>query len=218
MQPDLNISVTICKRFRCMYVSGVPGTGKTATVTAVIRALQSAVGKFEYIEINGMKLTEPRQAYVQMYRQISGKTVLWEHAKNLLEKHFTANVSRRITTVLLVDELDILCNRRQDVVYNLLDWPTKTNAQLVVVTIANTMDLPERVLMGRVTSRLGLTRLTFQPYTYKQLQEVITARLVGTDSFRCDAVELVARLVLCNRFSVRSDRLFMYFFICVAGK
>lgn len=26
--------------FRCMYVSGVPGTGKTATVHAVIRTLQ----------------------------------------------------------------------------------------------------------------------------------------------------------------------------------
>lgn len=178
-----------------MYVSGVPGTGKTATVTAVIRALQSdkKLTAFEYVEINGMKITEPRQAYVQMYRQISGKTVLWEQAKNLLEKHFTTNTSRRITTVLLVDELDILCNRRQDVVYNILDWPTKTNAQLVVITIANTMDLPERLLMGRVTSRLGLTRLTFQPYTYKQLQEVITARLVGTDSFRSNAVELVAR-------------------------
>lgn len=180
-----------------MYVSGTPGTGKTATVTAVIRALQSdaktKLNAFEYVEINGMKITEPRQAYVQMYRQISGKTVLWEQAKNLLEKHFTTNTSRKITTVLLVDELDILCNRRQDVVYNLLDWPTKANAQLVVITIANTMDLPERLLMGRVTSRLGLTRLTFQPYTFKQLQEVITARLIGTDSFRSNAVELVAR-------------------------
>lgn len=45
---------------------------------------------------------------------------------------------------LIPFQLDILCTKRQDVVYNLLDWPTKTNAQLIVVTIANTMDLPER--------------------------------------------------------------------------
>jgi origin recognition complex subunit 1 len=66
----------------------------------------------------------------------------------MLEKRFTTPSPRRIQTVLLVDELDILCNRRQDVVYNLLNWPTLTAARLVVITIANTMDLPERLLMG----------------------------------------------------------------------
>lgn len=49
--------------------------------------------------------------------------------------------------------------------------------------------------MGRVTSRLGLTRLTFQPYTHKQLQEIVTKRLVGTEAFNPDAVQLVARKV-----------------------
>ncbi|CAD7013643.1 origin recognition complex subunit 1 [Ceratitis capitata] len=184
----------------CMYVSGVPGTGKTATVTGVIRMLQrqqqaDELPSFDFVEINGMRLTEPRQAYVQIYKQLTGKTVSWEQAHSLLEKRFTTPAPRRVTTVLLVDELDILCNRRQDVVYNLLDWPTKSAARLVVVTIANTMDLPERLLMGKVTSRLGLTRLTFQPYTHKQLQEIVTMRLSGSEAFKSDAVQLVARKV-----------------------
>ncbi|XP_039484607.1 origin recognition complex subunit 1 [Drosophila santomea] len=184
----------------CMYVSGVPGTGKTATVTGVIRTLQRLANQnelpaFDYLEINGMRLTEPRQAYVQIYKQLTGKTVSWEQAHALLEKRFTTPAPRRVTTVLLVDELDILCNRRQDVVYNLLDWPTKSAAKLVVVTIANTMDLPERLLMGKVTSRLGLTRLTFQPYSHKQLQEIVTARLGGSEAFKGEAVQLVARKV-----------------------
>uniref|UniRef100_A0A1A9X3S8 Origin recognition complex subunit 1 n=1 Tax=Glossina brevipalpis TaxID=37001 RepID=A0A1A9X3S8_9MUSC len=184
----------------CMYISGVPGTGKTATVTGVIRALQKQVQEealptFDYLEINGMRLTEPRQAYVHIYRQLTGKTVTWEHAHTLLEKRFTTTSPRRMTTVLLVDELDILCNRRQDVVYNLLDWPTKTTARLVVITIANTMDLPERLLMSKVTSRLGLTRLTFQPYSHKQLQEIVTTRLSGSEAFKSEAIQLVARKV-----------------------
>ena len=54
--------------------------------------------------------------------------------------------------------------------YNLFDWPCRPGSKLVVVAIANTMDLPERIMMNRVSSRLGLTRMTFQPYTYKQLQ------------------------------------------------
>ena len=51
-----------------MYISGVPGTGKTATVHEVIAELAEeartgAVPNFQYIELNGMKLTEPNQAY-----------------------------------------------------------------------------------------------------------------------------------------------------------
>lgn len=38
--------------------------------------------------------------------------------------------------------------------YNLFDWPTRRHARLVVLTIANTMDLPERIMINRVASRL----------------------------------------------------------------
>lgn len=184
----------------CIYVSGVPGTGKTATTTEVIRTLQTAVEnddvpEFDFVEINGMRLTEPRQAYVHIYRQFSGKTVSAEYAYNLLDKRFTTPSPKRKMTILLVDELDILCNRRQDVVYNILNWPTLPTAKLVVVTIANTMDLPERLLMGKITSRLGLTRLTFQPYNFQQLQEILLERVSGTDTFNKDAIQLVARKV-----------------------
>lgn len=54
-----------------MYVSGVPGTGKTATVTEVIRILEESandnhIPAFKYVNINGMKLSEPRQSYVEV--------------------------------------------------------------------------------------------------------------------------------------------------------
>ncbi|KAJ8955846.1 hypothetical protein NQ318_005391 [Aromia moschata] len=178
----------------CMYISGVPGTGKTATVTAAINNLlgKKNIPKFSYVSINGMKLTEPRQAYI--LKQLDNKVVPWEQAQSILEERFTKR-KKNMPVVMLIDELDILCTKRQDVVYNLLDWPAKAKSQLMVVTIANTMDLPERLLMSRVTSRLGLTRLTFQAYTYKQLQEIVTKRLSGTDSFNPDAVQFVARKV-----------------------
>ncbi len=43
-----------------------------------------------------------------------------------------------------MDELDLLVTRKQDVIYNLFDWSTRKNSQLVVIGIANTMDLPQR--------------------------------------------------------------------------
>lgn len=58
---------------RCMYISGVPGTGKTATVREVMRSLVQGctdgdVPQFKFLELNGMKLTDPRQAYVHLLK------------------------------------------------------------------------------------------------------------------------------------------------------
>ncbi|XP_064138047.1 origin recognition complex subunit 1 isoform X3 [Loxodonta africana] len=184
----------------CMYISGVPGTGKTATVHEVTRCLQQAaqandVPPFQYVEVNGMKLTEPHQVYVQILQKLTGQKATANHAAQLLAKRFCTRGSPQETTVLLVDELDLLWTQKQDVMYNLFDWPTHKEARLVVLTIANTMDLPERIMMNRVASRLGLTRMSFQPYTHSQLQQILMSRLKHVKVFEDDAIQLVARKV-----------------------
>lgn len=93
---------------RCIYISGVPGTGKTATVNEAVKCLQKLVIKdqlddFNYIAINGMKLTEPRQAYVQILKQLDGKAATWEQSYRILEKRFHSKTSKM--TLLLVDEV-----------------------------------------------------------------------------------------------------------------
>ncbi|NWU38873.1 ORC1 protein, partial [Hylia prasina] len=184
----------------CMYISGVPGTGKTATVHEVIRCLQQAAENdelppFQFVEINGMKLTDPHQAYVQILEFLTGQKVTATHAAVLLAKLFSTPGPKRKTTVLIVDELDLLWTRKQNVMYNLFDWPTQKHSKLIILAIANTMDLPERIMMNRVASRLGLTRMSFQPYTYKQLQQIVSSRLKGVKAFEEDAVQLVSRKV-----------------------
>ncbi|KAM6396799.1 origin recognition complex subunit 1 [Pluvialis apricaria] len=184
----------------CMYISGVPGTGKTATVHEVIRCLQQAaenddLPSFQFVEINGMKLTDPHQAYVQILELLTGQKVTATHAAVLLAKLFSTPGPKRKTTVLIVDELDLLWTRKQNVMYNLFDWPTQKHSKLIILAIANTMDLPERIMMNRVASRLGLTRMSFQPYTYKQLQQIISSRLKSVKAFEEDAIQLVSRKV-----------------------
>jgi origin recognition complex subunit 1 len=55
-----------------------------------------------------------------------------------------------------MDELDqLLTANKQDVVYNFFNWPTMVGSKLIVIAVANTHDLPERVMDARVRSRLG---------------------------------------------------------------
>lgn len=71
-----------------MYISGVPGTGKTATVHQVVRTLKEEyeegdLRSFRFIEVNGMKLTEPNQAYTQIL-QVRGTHRYCRYAPDLL--------------------------------------------------------------------------------------------------------------------------------------
>ncbi|KAJ2002472.1 Origin recognition complex, subunit 1 [Coemansia thaxteri] len=184
----------------CMYISGVPGTGKTATVHEVIRTLQENAEEgdlpdFQYVELNGMKMVEPAQAYTQLWQAIAGEKVTPKHASQLLDKHFSTPSPRRHTYVVLMDELDLLVTKSQSIMYNFFDWPHRPHAKLVVVAIANTMDLPERMLNHKVSSRLGLTRINFQPYSHQQLMTIVQSRLEGCAAFDVDAIELCARKI-----------------------
>ena len=53
---------------KCLYISGVPGTGKTATVREIIRVLRSqarngVIPKFNHVELNALRLQTPKHAY-----------------------------------------------------------------------------------------------------------------------------------------------------------
>ncbi|KAI8998315.1 P-loop containing nucleoside triphosphate hydrolase protein [Gaertneriomyces semiglobifer] len=184
----------------CVYISGVPGTGKTATVHAVMRLLIEAaerdeIAPFQFVEINGMKLTTPAQAYSVLWESLTGNKVSAAHARDLLEKRFNTPSPSRQPVVVLMDELDLLVTKDQSVIYNFFNWPTLPHGRLIVIAVANTMDLPERMLTNKVSSRLGLSRINFTPYTHQQLIEIVQSRLEGINCFDSDAVEYCARKV-----------------------
>lgn len=69
--------------------------------------------------------------------------------------HIIPSATDTQPSVVLMDELDQLVTPKQDVIYNFFNWPTLLDSKIVVIAVANTMDLPERVMTGRVRSRLG---------------------------------------------------------------
>ena len=186
----------------CIYISGIPGTGKTATVREVVASLHQAVlddelDDFNFVEINGMKVTEPHQSYSLLWEALKGDRVSPTHALSLLEHEFSHPSPRRIPCVVLMDELDQLVTKNQSVMYNFFNWPALRHSRLIVFAVANTMDLPERTLSNKISSRVGLTRITFPGYTHQQLIEIITSRLEGVPGniVDADAIQFASRKV-----------------------
>lgn len=186
----------------CIYISGPPGTGKTATVRDVIAHLNAAVlaeemDDFIFVEINGMKVTDPHQSYSLLWEALKGDRVSPPHALGLLEREFSRPSPRRVPCVVLMDELDQLVTRNQSVMYNFFNWPALRHSHLVVLAVANTMDLPERTLSNKISSRLGLTRITFSGYKHQELMEIIGSRLenVPGNIVNADAIQFASRKV-----------------------
>lgn len=183
----------------CLYLSGVPGTGKTATVREVIGNLQKskAIPAFDYVEINGMRLSDPGQVYPLLWRHLGqepNERLASSHLALKKLKSYFASSPRPV--VVLLDELDALLQKKQSVLYHFFEWTGLESAKLIVVAIANTMDLPERLLSNRISSRMGLNRLNFTPYQYSQLQDIILHRLAPyKEWFHVDALEMCARKV-----------------------
>ena len=46
---------------------------------------------FQYAQLNGMKLTDPTQAYVHLWQAMTGKKVTASHACSLLEHTFNSD-------------------------------------------------------------------------------------------------------------------------------
>ncbi|KAF8519581.1 P-loop containing nucleoside triphosphate hydrolase protein [Gautieria morchelliformis] len=198
----------------CVYISGVPGTGKTATVHAVVKELRamaerSETNHFTYVEINGLKIPEPSAAYALLWEAVSGHDVDEEghlevsskEALKRLNQYFAVGASAGPgrAYVVLMDELDQLVTSKQDVIYNFFNWPSLSKSKLIVIAVANTHDLPERVMSGKVRSRLGMVRINFHPYNTGQLQKIVHARLdsanLSSQIFEQDAVKFGAMKV-----------------------
>lgn len=87
---------------------------------------------------------------------------------------------RRLMTVLLVDEIDMLMTRDQSVLYSLFSWPHYPGARLAVIGIANTLDLPQRLLPK--IARCALTHLVV-PFFSRLDQSICTISWQDPDRF-----------------------------------
>ncbi|ORM41291.1 Origin recognition complex subunit 1 [Babesia sp. Xinjiang] len=180
-----------------LYVSGVPGTGKSATINMIVRELSekklsAKLPWFHLIEINGVNLMDPNDFYRCLYTKLFNKPSPYHvTAYKQLDAYFWNN---KTPCVLIVDEADYIVTRRQKVLFTIFDWPSRKSSKLVVVIVSNTMDLPSRMKASCV-SRLAFGTLVFQPYRYQQILDVLSANEEIASRIDDVALQLCARRV-----------------------
>lgn len=185
---------TIKSSSKCLYISGVPGTGKTASVREVIRDFQQRQWErmsIEFVEINAMGLSDSNMLYASLYQALTGvKELSPSQCAQKLNKYFregrlqggnvprAQRMERRI--VLILDEMDVLVSRGEKILYDVFDWSMSGKVQFALICISNTMNLPEKMI-PRIGSRLGVNRLTFPPYTSDELKIILAGYIKSQD-------------------------------------
>lgn len=152
-----------------VYVSGVPGSGKTYTVCRLLDAEQ-----IPHAFANAAGLRRKADVYGEILKRLpcevegSGLAHLRMHFETCSRTH-----------VVVIDEIDLLISRGQAILYNIFDMPYLPSSKVLLVAISNTMDLPERMLEPKVSSRIGRRRINFVPYSAADLQVIGSGAGIG---------------------------------------
>ena len=201
--------------YNSLYIAGMPGTGKTASVKTVINIIESEINKnkkyvkkareiylptFTKLFICGTEFPTIANVYKTIYKFIFSdkKNISNKKCTTLLNKFFSCRNNYDILhlndpsnshIILVIDEIDFLINRDQKLLYNIFNWTTYEEAKLIVISISNTLDFPNR-LLPKIKSRMGNNKLMFKPYNKDELIKIIKFKGIEYENFTQDAIKL----------------------------
>ncbi|KAH9411757.1 hypothetical protein HK407_03g05070 [Ordospora pajunii] len=165
-----------------VYVSGVPGSGKTYTLS---RLLDNRKVEHAFVNVMGFRNKS------DVFRMIAKEMACTRHEKVVLASDLRKHLEVcEEWHVAVIDEVDVLVGRSQRILYNLFEMSCAERGKLAMFLISNTMDLPERMFEPKVCSRMGRLRVNFAPYTSEQL-----ARIVGAREMDKKCIELVSKRI-----------------------
>lgn len=186
-----------------IYVSGPPGTGKSAQINATIKHLLSSSKciqtnvknvyritlegnlerKVRIIKFNCMSISNPTELFKEIYHKVSGlKYNSAEGSAQLCRLFRKTKEGDCDMTILVLDEMDNIVNRSQQSLFELFTWAStlidsETKPNLLLIGIANALDLTDRFLPRLRANCINPKLVPFLPYTAEQIKSVITTKL-----------------------------------------
>lgn len=162
------------QRSSSMYISGPPGTGKTASLSKLLNASEFS-NQFKRVYVNCTSISSIGSIYKKVCTELKIKTGT--------EKECLVNIERYLATkhktiLMVLDEVDQLVGKKQSVLYTIFEWPAKEYSNLLLIGIANSLDLTDRCL-SRLHAKCELKPhlMHFAPYSKDQIIHIFKARL-----------------------------------------
>ncbi|KAK0191479.1 P-loop containing nucleoside triphosphate hydrolase protein [Armillaria mellea] len=159
-----------------LYISGSPGTGKTAIVNALIQSLGSDLNGMKIITVNCMALENVEALWEWLSEELQGpckrkqsRRIAKGKGKETVEGILSGLDSK---CLLVLDELDHIATTTQSL-FAVFSLPSRRSSALRVIGIANTHTLTS----STASFSSSVQTLHFPPYTSAQLQLIVQARL-----------------------------------------
>ena len=119
----------------------------------MVEAEDKLIPSFLFVEINCLRISHPFEAYTMLWRAISGEFLTAKKAEQHLSDYFRQdgtianknNNDKREHVVCLVDEIDFMVTKNEEVIYNFFSWSLSPGTKLFLIGVCNIMDLPERL-------------------------------------------------------------------------
>lgn len=182
-----------------LYISGAPGTGKTACLSKLLQENKEILKGTRTVYINCMSLRSSLAVFPAIAEEISGSSKLASSGKDMVRSLEKMVTSKGPVILLVLDEMDQLDSKGQDVLYTVFEWPWLPNSRVVLIGIANALDLTDRIL-PRLQARPNCKPqlLNFSPYTKDQIATILQDRLTqvsGDQVLDNAAIQFCARKV-----------------------
>ncbi len=150
-----------------LLITGRPGIGKTAACRHVLRDMEQYNDKITGVYVNCWKHDTAYKVLVEICNQIGYKWVMNKKTSELMQE--IASILNKKAAVIILDEVDKL--KEEQVIYHLVEDLFKK----CIIMISNTKDFLA-FLDERTRSRLLPEILTFEPYSYKETEEILLER------------------------------------------
>lgn len=186
-----------------MYISGPPGTGKTVSLHSLF-ASDLVTKNFIIVYVNCSMIKSANHVYAKIAEILKLGCSVQRECMLAIEQYLK---TKHKSILLVLDEIDQLSSKNQSILYQIFEWPTIPQSKMVVIGIANSLDLTDRLLpMLKAKVSLQPELLNFPPYTKLELTNIITHRLENTgiaEVFHANAIQLLAAKIASFRGDVR---------------
>lgn len=162
----------------CLYVSGPPGTGKSAMVNEITSEVVAEATSTRKAYVNCMSIKSSKDLYFTLVELLCDASEMEEDdAATMLHKIFVPKNKSQDAFVVVLDEIDHILSLDLESLYRVFEWSMQKSSRLLLVGIANALDLTDRFLPRLKSRNLKPELLPFLPYTAVQVKIIITKRL-----------------------------------------